>query len=161
MTPAYLGTAPPMTPHITAVAAASDGSGSDLVALIVTGLLSGSLFAALGALVTGRAMARKTHSEGRAIDAKLPAEVDSVVVQGAEAAVLTMQAALNSATGRITQLEAERASDRQVIADLEKRLEQYRRKVEAAERALVSAREAGAALRVELEQFVAQQGRRK
>lgn len=142
-------------------AAASAAAGNDLTTLIVTALLSGGLFAAIAALITGRATARKTHTEGKAIEAKLPAEVDSVVVQGAEAAVLTMQAALNSATGRIAQLEADRASDRKVIAELERKVEQYRRKVEAAERALAQAREAGAALRTELEQFVAEQGRRK
>ena len=115
----------------------------------------------IGALVVGRATARKTNSEAHQLDAKLPAEIDSITVQGAEAAVLTMRSALESATARIAQLEQERASDRQRIADLESKVEELRRKVEAAERALGDARRAGTELRQELEQFVRdQQGRR-
>ena len=134
---------------------------SDLVTVIVTGLFTGGIGTGIGALIVGRATARKTTSEARQLDAKLPAEVDSVVVQGAEAAVLTMRSALESATNRIAQLEQERAGDRQRIADLEGKVEQLRRKVEAAELALGDARRAGTELREELEQFVRDQQGRK
>lgn len=114
---------------------------TDLVTVVVTGLLTGGIGTGIGALVVGRATARKTNSEAHQLDAKLPAEIDSITVQGAEAAVLTMRSALESATARIAQLEQERASDRQRIADLESKVEELRRK--------------------ELEQFVRdQQGRR-
>lgn len=128
---------------------------------IVTVLLSGGLFAAIATLVTSKATARKTGAEAHALTAKLPAEVDSVVVQGAESAVLTMKAALDSATERIAQLEAEREADRKRIADLEAKVNQLRRKVERAEEALGDARQAGAALRSELEDFMREQARRR
>ena len=136
-------------------------SGEDLTTIIVTTVLSGSIFGAVASLITRRAMARKTNAEAKAVDAKLPAEVDSVVVQGAEAAVLTMRSALESATARIAQLEGERAADARRIADLEGKVEQLRRKVETAERALTEARRAGQELRAELEQFVEEQRGRK
>lgn len=134
---------------------------TDLVAVIVTGLLTGGIGTGVGALIVGRANARKTVTEARALDAKLPAEVDSIAVQGAEAAVLTMQSALESAAARIKQLEEERESDRKRIADLEQRVTDLRAKVEAADAALGEARRAGIELRRELEQFVAEQQRRR
>lgn len=128
---------------------------------LVTVLLSGGLGAGVASLITSRALARKTTSETNAIDAKLPAEVDSVVVQGAESAVLTMKAALDSATGRIAQLETERTADAGKIRDLEGKVEQLRRKVTAAEKALAVATEATAALQRELAEFVAEQSQRQ
>lgn len=131
------------------------------VELVVTGLLSGGVFAAVGALITSKATARKTSAEAESLAAKLPAEVDSVVVQGAEQAVLTMKAALESATSRIAQLEEEREGDRKRIAELEAKVKRLEGKVTAAERALGDARSEGAALRVELEDFIAEQNRRR
>ena len=113
-------------------------------------ILGGGLLGAIATLVTSRAMAHKTRAEAAGVAAKTPAEVDSIVVQGAEAAVLTMRSALESATARIAELEADRARDRQRIAELEQRLDELRLKVDRAERALGEAREAGLALRAEL-----------
>lgn len=134
---------------------------SDLITVAVTALLTGGLGTGVGALIAGRANAAKTVTEAKALDAKLPAEVDSVVVQGAEAAVLTMRNALESATNRIQQLEHEREADRRRIAELEAKVEDLRAKVEAAERALGDARQAGTELRRELEEFVRDQQGRK
>lgn len=116
-------------------------------------LLSGGLFAAIATLVTSRALAGKTKAEAAGVAAKTPAEVDSIVVQGAEAAVLTMRSALESATARIASLEADRAADRQRIAELEERLDELRLKVDRADEALSEARAAGQALREELATF--------
>lgn len=113
-------------------------------------LLGGGLLGALATLLTSRAVAGKTRAEAAGVAAKTPAEVDSIVVQGAEAAVLTMRSALESATARIAELEADRARDRQRIADLESRLDELRAKVDRAERALGEARDAGISLRDEL-----------
>lgn len=113
-------------------------------------ILGGGFLGAVATLVTSRAVAGKTRAEAAGVAAKTPAEVDSIVVQGAEAAVLTMRAALESATARIAELEADRARDRQRIADLESRLDELRAKVERAERALGEARDAGLMLREEL-----------
>lgn len=131
------------------------------IVIIVVALLGGGLVGGVASLITGRAVARKTTSEARAVDAKLPAEVDSVVVQGAEAAVLTMRSALDSATARIAQLEQEREQDRKRIADLEAKVERLQRKVDSAERSLMEARQEGAELREELGAFLRDQGRRK
>jgi Na+/phosphate symporter len=125
----------------------------DLLILAITGLCGGGLVNAIASLINGRSTARKTNTEASSLAAKLPAEVDSVVVQGAEAAVLTMRSALESATRRISELEADRESDRRRIKDLEAKVDQLREKVDKAERALGDARQAGADLRAELEQF--------
>ena len=111
---------------------------TQLIYGIVTVVLSGGLGAGAASLITSRAMARKTKSETNAIDAKLPAEIDSVVVQGAEQAVLTMDAALKSAQARISQLEEERAGDRARITELEAKVDRLQGKVEQAERAVRS-----------------------
>jgi hypothetical protein len=134
---------------------------TQLIYGIVTVILSGGLGAGLASLITSRAMARKTKSETNAIDAKLPAEVDSVVVQGAEQAVLTMDAALKSAQARISQLEAERAGDRARITELEAKVDRLQGKVEQAERAVRAARTEGVELRAELDALVREQGNRK
>lgn len=125
---------------------------TDVITVVVTGI---------GALIVGRATARKTTSEARQLDAKLPAEVDSVVVQGAEAAVLTMRSALESATARIRELEEDREADRRRIGELEAKVEELRAKVEVAEAALGDARKAGTELRAELEQFVRDRSHRR
>lgn len=134
---------------------------TQLIYGIVTVVLSGGLGAGAASLITSRAMARKTKSETNAIDAKLPAEVDSVVVQGAEQAVLTMDAALKSAQARISQLEQERAGDRARITELEAKVDRLQGKVEEAERAVRAARTEGAELRAELDALVRDQGSRK
>lgn len=134
---------------------------TQLIYGIVTVVLSGGLGAGVASLITSRAMARKTKSETNAIDAKLPAEVDSVVVQGAEHAVLTMDAALKSAQARISQLEQERAGDRARITELEAKVDRLQGKVEQAERAVRAARTEGAELRAELDALVRDQGSRK
>lgn len=134
---------------------------STVLVALVTGILSGGLIGAIASLIVGRATARKTNAEAKALDRKLPAEVDSVVVQGAEAAVLTMERALASAQGRIAQLEREREADRQRITELEAKVTRLQGKVESAERHLSDARREGAELRHELDAFLRDQGRRK
>lgn len=133
---------------------------SDLVTTLVTVLLSGGVFAAIATLITSRAVARKSNSETKAIDAKTPVEVDSIAVQGADMAVLTMSRALESATSRIDQLEREREEDRRRIRDLEDKVEELRGKVETAEAALADARQTGAQLTAELASFVQERARR-
>lgn len=134
---------------------------STVLVALVTGILSGGLIGAIASLIVGRATARKTNAEAKALDRKLPAEVDSVVVQGAEAAVLTMERALTSAQNRIGQLEREREADRKRIAELEGKVSRLQGKVESAERSLGEARREGAELRHELDAFLRDQGRRK
>lgn len=126
----------------------------ETVRIVVTVLLSGGIFGAVATLLTSRANARKTNVETDKAKATLPAEVDSVVVQGAEAAVLTMKQALDSAQDRITQLEKERENDRHRIGALERKVDELRKKVERAEDALGVARRASDDLRRELEAFL-------
>ena len=133
----------------------------ETVRTLITVVLSGSIFSAVAAVIASRATARKTNAEAKAVDAKLPAEVDSVVVQGAESAVLLMRSALESAQARIGQLEQEREADRKRIAELEAKVAGLEAKVHRAEAALADARTAGASLRKELEDFVAEQRRRR
>lgn len=125
----------------------------DLAVLAVTGLMGGGLIRGVAELINGRSLARKTDTEAHTLAAKLPAEIDSVVVQGAESAVLTMKSALESAERRIGDLEADRANDRKRIAELEEKVKDLEAKVQRAEAALGEARDAGANLRRELENF--------
>ncbi len=136
------------------------------VLLAVATLLS-AVGAAIGALATSRATAGKTVIEAKGLAAKLPAEVDSVVVQGAEAAVITMAKALESANARIDELTAarardaeERAKDRARMAELEAQVDDLRTKVDHAEAALKMAREAGETLTAQLKQLTAEQDNR-
>lgn len=134
---------------------------AQIAVTIVVALLGGGIVGAIGSLIVGRATARKTIAEAQAIDRRLPAEVDSVVVQGAEAAVLTMERALESATGRIRQLEQERDADRARIRELEAKVERLQQQVEAAEQSLAVARREGAEVRDELAAFIREQDARK
>lgn len=135
-----------------------------LATVAVSSLLSGGLFAAVASFVTGRSLARKTAAETKGINARLPAEVDSVVVAGAETAVLTMQRALESAVGRIADLELERDHDRELIekqrGDIERlrgEVRELRTKAAHAERAAAAARKAGEELGARLEAMVRDQ----
>lgn len=135
---------------------------------VTLGTSVGAIAAAAVALISGRATAHKTGAETRGLEAKLPAEVDSVVVQGAEAAVLTMDKALKAAQARIDDLEAarqrdaeERARDRKRMAELEAQVDDLRTKVDHAESALKAARQAGEALTAELKRLTAEQDQRK
>lgn len=134
---------------------------STVILLGAATTLVGALAGAAGALITGRATARKVTTEGKAIEAKLPAEVDSVVVQGAEQAVLTMAKALQAANGRIDELEHERAQDRKRLAELEGKVRTLEGKVAAAETATAEARKAGDDLRGELNSLIRDQRNRK
>lgn len=134
---------------------------AQVASLIITALLSGGGAAAIASLITARANAKNTDAATKALEARLPVEVDSVIVQGAESAVLTMRSALESAQRRIAELEADREADRKKIADLERRVDDLRRKVEIANDAVAAAQAASAALRIELEAFVADQNKRR
>lgn len=133
----------------------------DLLPVVVTGILSGGIGAGIATLIKARSEARNLDASARAVEAKLPAEVDSVVVQGAEAAVLTMRSALESATARIAELEEDRAEDRARIAELEQKVRELEAKVRRAEEALTEARDAGASLRRELAEFARDRDHRR
>jgi septal ring factor EnvC (AmiA/AmiB activator) len=126
---------------------------TDLLTVVVTGLLSGGIGAGIATLIKARSEARNLDATAKAIDAKLPVEVDSIVVQGAESAVLTMRSALESASARIAELEQDRAEDRKRIAELESKVRELELKVHRAEEALTEARDAGRELRQELAAF--------
>lgn len=126
---------------------------SEALPLLVSAILGGGMAAGIATLIKARSDARTGDAQVKAVEAKLPVEVDSFVVQGAESAVLTMKSALESAQHRISELEQDRAEDRRRIAELEQKVEELRRKVETAERALGEARQAGTDLRRELESF--------
>jgi nucleotide-binding universal stress UspA family protein len=134
---------------------------SPVILAAVVGVLGGGLAGGIGSLLTGRALVRKAASEAKAIDAKLPAEVDSVVVAGAEAAVLVMDKALTSATLRIAQLEEEAEAHRQRIRDLELKVGDLEVKATKAETAAREAREQGRELRQQLQAMVREQGPRR
>jgi len=147
-------------------------SGQLIALLTVGGTLLTAIGGAVGALITGRATANKTTAEARVIDAKLPPEVDSIVVQGAEQAVLVMGRALDSAQNRIKALEdeavrleeerkRERAADRERMAELEAEVKELRRKVAESERTSAEARKAADKFAIQLRDALAEQDNRK
>jgi uncharacterized coiled-coil protein SlyX len=104
-----------------------------VLASLGTGTIAGAV-----TLWSGRALAGKTRAEQEGIQAKLPAEVDSVVVQGAEQAVITMAKALEAANARSEQEAKDRAEDRIVIESLRRRVRELEAKVDVAEEALAT-----------------------
>lgn len=133
----------------------------ELLPIAVTAILGGGLGAGVATLIKARSESRNTDATTKALEQKLPAEVDSVVVQGAEAAVLTMRSALESATQRINELEQDRAADRKRIGELEQKVRDLETKVHRAEQALTEARDAGASLRLELAEFARDRDHRR
>lgn len=102
-----------------------------LTTLVITGVLGGGLVQGIATLISSRSTAKKLSTERKSIDAKLPAEVDSVIVTGAEQAVLSMSKALEAADRRIAELERrEKAAERTIeqlrrdVADLRRRLDE-------------------------------------
>lgn len=122
---------------------------------VITGVLT-----AVGSLVKARTSGRVDTAAATATVAKLPGEVVNVNLAGAEAAVLTMRSALESAHMRIQQLDATAAADRVRIAELEEQLRIYRQKAEAAEQMFREAQAVGAELATQLEQFRVEQDAR-
>lgn len=135
-------------------------SGQSIAIIGAMSALISAIVAGGAAFITGRATARRTGAETRGLEAKLPAEVDSVVVQGAEAAVLTMNKALESANRRIDQLEAEREADRKRIEALESQVGQFRQQLQTAEEHLGAARKTGEDLTAQLTKLMRDQGKR-
>lgn len=121
--------------------------------VLVTTLLSGGFVGALATLVTSRTVARKTNAEAVVISSRAPAERDNIIVDGATAAVLTMQRALESAQSRIVELERNREQDQARIAELEARHETMQERVALAEHALGEARLVGQELSAQLREL--------
>jgi len=123
----------------------------------VTGVISlivgGTGGTAIATFVKGKSEARKTDAETRTLNARTPIELDSLAVQGADAAVLTMQRSLQSAEATIIRLERERDHDRGRIEQLEARIVSLQETLTEAQTALTG-------LRQELGQFVTEQGTR-
>ncbi|GAB3988903.1 hypothetical protein [Nocardioides marmoraquaticus] len=117
-----------------------------LVELLLAGLLGGSLWQGISSLRQSGWLARKAKAETIAVDAKTPVEVDSIVVQGAEQAVLTMSKALDAANNDNAQLRAENASLRDEARALHLEVAELRKKVDAAEAATAVAKRASEAL---------------
>lgn len=129
--------------------------------VVISGILSGGIVAAVATLWTARSNAHKTNADIDALQAKLPVEVDAISVQGAEAAVLTMKAALDSARAHIVQLEADREADRRRIGQLEQRVDELQERVKAASRALRIAHTESESIRSELAVLLADQTTRR
>lgn len=129
-----------------------------LAVAAVTTLLSGGLVGGIASFITGRATYRKVESETAALDQRLPFEVDSVIVAGAEQAVLTMDKALQAADKRIAALEAQRDRDRQEVDTLRRHVDECQRDLlyarqdlDACQTRLLKARKEASALAARLE----------
>ena len=125
---------------------------------VVTGVISlvvgGTGATAITTFVKGKSEARKTDAETRTLNARTPIELDSLAVQGADAAVLTMQRSLTSANETIARLERERDHAAGRIEQLEARIASLQETLTEAQTALTG-------LRQELGQFVTDQGARQ
>jgi chromosome segregation ATPase len=116
-----------------------------LVGLIAV-VLGGGFFTGLASLITSRANSKQLKAQSAAVDARLPAEVDSVVVTGAERAVLTMGKALDAAERRIAELEKREDEAEEVIAQLRNELADLRRQIDSCNESLRQAQARATAL---------------
>lgn len=86
---------------------------------VIMVILGGGLLAGIGALRKAFAESKEKEALSNALDAKTPADIESV-------AVATMSSALTSAQSRITSLEQERSADKEyyqgIITDLKAQL---------------------------------------
>lgn len=134
---------------------------NSLLPNIINGLAVVASGTAVTAFLTGRANAKKTRTESRGLEAKLPAEVDSIAVQGAEAAVLAMAEALKSARSEIVDLREGRAADRARMLEMEKEISDLREQIRVVEQHLIEAREKGKRLAAQVASYMKEQDRRK
>ena len=119
---------------------------TQLISILVTVVLSGGLASVVTIIVQGRQTARKIKAETASLSAKLPAEVDSIAIQGAESAVTMLQITNQSLVEENTRLRSH-------IDRLEIMVAGYRQRLEAAESALHMARQEYAALESEIQSF--------
>jgi chromosome segregation ATPase len=127
---------------------------------IVLAILGGGLLMGAASLVTARTLAYKTKAETDIAEGKAPVERDSIAVQGAEQAVLTMQRSMEAAEkraekaeSRISTLEREREEDRATIERLQAQLREVSLQAEHAEQAAAAAREQATALQNQLDEM--------
>lgn len=90
-------------------------------------------------IMQGRSTARRIDAETTAINARTPAEVDSVALQGAESAVRVLQQANETLVNNAQRLEVENARLRSQLEQMELKLEQAKARATAAENALSAA----------------------
>ncbi len=93
----------------------------------LTGVMGGGFLGALGALWTAKK--------------KVPAERDSIIVTGAETAVLSLERTLAAETKRADRAEAVVAKKDEALARKDARIEALERKLDALQAALDAARE--------------------
>lgn len=141
---------------------------STVIILGAVGALVSSLVGAAVALYTSRATNRKLNTETTIAETKLPAEVDTIIAQAADTAVLAMDKVIKAQAARIDELTKareqdarERTADRRRMAELEQEVAGLRAKVATAEQHLAEARTAGERLAAQLRDALAEQDRRK
>lgn len=111
-----------------------------LLTFLVSAVLSVGFGAAITTAITSRSAAKKIQVEAKALEQKTPGEIDSIAVQGAERAVLMLQATNQTLVSENERLFRENTRLHAVIAELEVKVETYRQSMEAAENALATAR---------------------
>lgn len=126
---------------------------ADLIT-VVTGILSAGTAASAATVFTSRANARKANAEAEGLDARRPAEVDTIVVKGAEAAVLTMQMTLEATAARLVTVTGERDAALAEVTTLRNEVADLRQKVWDATRATAVAQAAADLLGDRVEQFL-------
>lgn len=130
---------------------------SDWLTLLVSVILSVGGGAGIASLVTARSIRARNEAETQILREKAPVEVDSIAVQGAEQAVLTMQRSMAAAEKRaeraerrISTLEQERDEDRRTIERLQTQLREVSLQAEHAEQAASAARQQASSLQEQL-----------
>lgn len=100
---------------------------TEILTLIVPGLIGGGLIGALVSVYTAR------H--------KVPAEVDSLIVTGAETAVTTLERTLAAETRRADRAEAHSAELEAALLRKDERIERLEARLDALQGALDDARD--------------------
>ena len=112
----------------------------EVVGFVVTGIFGGGLVLVVTTIITGRRTAEKIRVQTKALEAKLPGEVDGIAVAGAERAVLMLQGTNETLVSENERLIRENGRLHAVIQTLETKVETYRRSMEQAEATLAAAR---------------------
>jgi septal ring factor EnvC (AmiA/AmiB activator) len=140
-------------------------NGTVLVLGVVATLIT-SVAGAVGAVYGSRITGRKINSESKVAETKLPAEVDSIIAQATDTAILAMDKVIKAQAERIDEEVAAREREarahaeetgkmREQLTRLEEEVEKLRARVVDAETALGSARELAASLGEQLRDALA------
>lgn len=132
-----------------------------LIIIGTVATIAASAGGAFASVVTSRYTNRKMLVETNVVERKLPAEIDTIIAQAADTAVLAMDKVIKTQVARIDDMEAEREVMKLRMKELEQEVHILREQVNAAEKSLELARRSGEDLSEKLAAISAEQDRNR